>query len=237
MEIGQKELVILNYARDYNNHIIRTPPHANYKLQSLDQRFMEWFRTAYSKPLGLWMRKPCPSKHRKRNLQACCHLDVVRSGFTCTAVHRSNPGIFTELEFLPSQLYSLLQTNARAAKFISSESSQNTNCKSFQETYQLPPGLKVSILKNCHHWQLLVKNRFQVPGKHNFTWDPYKAAWEKRTQWKVTVGRRGKNSKAHHWYLWDNLQWTREKGVTPMEKQQLKYKIMYIICIEILDKN
>lgn len=69
----------------------------------------------------------------KETLQACFHLDVVRSGFTCIAVHRLNPGIFTELVFLASQLHSLLQTDARPEEFISSEFSQNKNCKSFQE--------------------------------------------------------------------------------------------------------
>ncbi|XP_063243879.1 uncharacterized protein LOC134543053 isoform X5 [Bacillus rossius redtenbacheri] len=109
---SHKNLAVLCYASEHNVHMISTPPHTTHKLQLLDRTLMKPFKNAYAESCALWMRQNAGLRIKENEIAGLvssayrkyCHLDIASNGFSCTDIYHFNPGVFSDLDFIPSLL-------------------------------------------------------------------------------------------------------------------------------------
>lgn len=109
---SHKELAVIEYARANNIHMLSTPPHTTHKLQPLDRVFFKPFKSAYASACALWIRSNSCARISDFDVAAlvnsafskAARLDIAQSGFKCSGIYPFNRDIFTELDFLPSQM-------------------------------------------------------------------------------------------------------------------------------------
>lgn len=134
---SHKELDVIMYARENNVHMLSVPPHTTHKLQPLDRTFMKPFKGAYQVACSLWMRanpglrindydiaKLVADAYRK-----VCRLDIAENGFKCTGIYPLNSQIFTDLDFMGSELTNVTNSpsKSRVAVQQSGETSTGTS--------------------------------------------------------------------------------------------------------------
>lgn len=94
--------------------MLSSPPH---KMQPLDRVVMRPFKAAYNTACSIWMRKYRPLKIAQKNIAGLintayatiCRMDLAQSAFQCTGLRPLNPGVFTTLDFMPSEHYRALE--------------------------------------------------------------------------------------------------------------------------------
>jgi len=74
---SNKDLKVIEYARDNHIHMLSTPPHATHKFQPLDRVFFKPFKQTYGSASASWMRQNPGAR-----LTECDVAGLVNTAFT-----------------------------------------------------------------------------------------------------------------------------------------------------------
>jgi hypothetical protein len=167
-------------------------------------------------------------------------------GFFCTGIHPLNPGIFTEIDFLPSLLTDLPETSYNHERGHNSSVSSAMEAETATAS-RMPTCTKANIdspsTSNCH--VSILKELSPIPDASSrrrtdrkrksqrskiLTSGPYKAAVAEKAQQKVIAGTRGRKCKRTLSMVQSKV--SREKRTTLVENQQLKLKRPYALFVQ-----
>lgn len=109
---SHKSLDVINFCRAHYIHLISSPPHTTHKLQPLDRTFMKPFKNAYHERCDLWLRANAGARITDYDIAGLvgeaftkvARLDIAVSGFKCTGIYPFNKSIFSDLDYLPSDM-------------------------------------------------------------------------------------------------------------------------------------
>lgn len=144
---SHKDLDVIEHARKHHIHMLSTPPHTTHKLQPLDRTFMKPFKSAYSDACDLWMRSNPGvriSEYEIAGLVASAfnrvsRIDIVINGFRCTGIHPFNRNIFTDLDYLGSDMTNVLESHRPVSEPSISGLPRATHLSSQQTEPKLTP--------------------------------------------------------------------------------------------------
>ncbi|CAB3221193.1 unnamed protein product [Arctia plantaginis] len=113
---SHKTLEVINLCRENHIHLISSPPHTTHKLQPLDRTFMKPFKDAYNQRCDMWMRANAGSRITDHDIAGLVNkaftkvvrLDIAVSGFKCTGIHPFDRHLFSDLDYLPSNMTKIL---------------------------------------------------------------------------------------------------------------------------------
>jgi hypothetical protein len=85
------------------------PPHATYKLQSLDHSVLKSFKTAFSEACARWIQNYSYLKITM-DIAGCvnilftniCRIGLGKSAFSCTGISPLNRRMFSDIDLFPS---------------------------------------------------------------------------------------------------------------------------------------
>lgn len=154
---SHKDLNVILFAKTHHVHMISLPPHTTHKMQPLDRAVMRPFKAAYNQACGVWMRKYRPLKISQKDVAglvntaytSICRMDLAQSAFACTGLWPLNPGVFTELDFIPSEHFREPEpidcesgsVNLEARQLVSSTHSEKSNLLESTVTSLTPANL------------------------------------------------------------------------------------------------
>lgn len=109
---SHKTLAVINLCRQNYIHLISSPPHTTHKLQPLDRTFMKPFKDAYNQRCDMWMRANAGSRITDYDIAGLVNeaftkvarLDIAVSGFKCTGIHPFDRHLFSDLDYLASNM-------------------------------------------------------------------------------------------------------------------------------------
>ncbi|XP_036146776.1 uncharacterized protein LOC118646934 [Monomorium pharaonis] len=109
---SHKSLDVINFCREHNIHLISSPPHTTHKLQPLDRTFMKPFKNAYHERCDMWMRANAGARITDYDIAGLvgeaftkvARLDIAVSGFKCTGIYPFDKNIFSDIDYLPSDM-------------------------------------------------------------------------------------------------------------------------------------
>ncbi|XP_022819194.1 uncharacterized protein LOC111351487 isoform X1 [Spodoptera litura] len=109
---SHKTLEVINWCRDNNIHLISSPPHTTHKLQPLDRSFMKPFKNAYNEQCGMWIRANAGARITEYDIaglvsdafKKVARYEIAAAGFRCTGIYPFNENIFSDLDYLPSDI-------------------------------------------------------------------------------------------------------------------------------------
>lgn len=119
---SHKTLDVINFCRDNHIFLLSTPPHTTHKLQPLDRSFMKPFKNAYNERCGMWMRANAGARLTEYDIaglvaeafKKVARYEIAEAGFRCTGIHPFNINIFTDLDYLPSDITNIPLDNEAA---------------------------------------------------------------------------------------------------------------------------
>lgn len=133
---SHKDLDVILYARENYVHMLSFPPHTTHKLQPLDRTFMKPFKNCYNAACSLWMRANPGLRINDYDIaklvadayKQVCRLDIAENGFKCTGIYPINPQIFSDLDFMGSDITNIAhQTPSDATDATSEDTATNAS--------------------------------------------------------------------------------------------------------------
>lgn len=117
---SHKDLDVIEFARENHIHMLSTPPHTTHKLQPLDRTFMKPFKSAYNDACDLWMRSNPAiriSEYEIAGLVASAfnrvsRMDIAVNGFRCTGIHPFDRSVFSDLDFMGSDMTNITESHS-----------------------------------------------------------------------------------------------------------------------------
>jgi len=109
---SHKSLDVINFCRTNHIYLISLPPHTTHKLQPLDRTFMKPFKNAYHERCDMWMRANVGARITDYDIAGLvgeaftkvARLDIAVSGFKCTGIYPFDRNIFSDIDYLPSDV-------------------------------------------------------------------------------------------------------------------------------------
>ncbi|XP_067216924.1 uncharacterized protein [Linepithema humile] len=154
---SHKELAVINFAKENHVHMLSTPPHTTHKLQLLDRVFMKPFKNAYYEVCALWMRANAGVRISEyeivsfvaKSFNQVARLQIATSGFQCTGIYPYNPNIFTDLDFLPSEITDIpVENDPKTGNLLNLPINPSTSSNKLPQPFQAP-GPSAEKIKNC----------------------------------------------------------------------------------------
>jgi len=143
---------MINYCRENGIILLSFPPHTSHKLQPLDRSVYGPFKRFYNAAADSWMKSNpgktmviynIPSLIKAALPNAATSKNII-SGFTSTGIWPFNKDVFTEEDYLPSEVTNrLLVTENVTSDSVSNETIDNQkNMNEYTKEIPSTPGLK-----------------------------------------------------------------------------------------------
>ncbi|CAH1987730.1 unnamed protein product [Acanthoscelides obtectus] len=124
---SHKDLDVIEFARKNNIHMLSTPPHTTHKLQPLDRTFMKPFKSAYNDACDLWMRANPAIRISEYEIAGfvaiafnrVSRMDIAVNGFHCTGIHPFDRNIFSDLDFIGSDMTNVTESQSATESSLS----------------------------------------------------------------------------------------------------------------------
>lgn len=151
---SHRAITILDYAHENNVVLLTVPPHSTHKLQPLDVSVYGPFGRYFQYAIDRW-QKAHPSQHvtffdigeifSEAYLKAATPANAI-SGFRKTGIIDCDIGVFTDLDFLPSQVTEIEEQNTirleNNSTFTNLPSTSNQNAEEIATTSRTVEGIQ-----------------------------------------------------------------------------------------------
>lgn len=144
---------MINYCRENGIVLLSFPPHTSHKLQPLDRSVYGPFKRFYNAAADSWMKNNPGKTMVIYNIPSLVKVALpnaatprnITSGFTSTGIWPFNKDIFTEEDYLPSEVTNRLLVD-NSSENVSNEIIPTDNLENIRkQTQEIPPA---PILKN-----------------------------------------------------------------------------------------
>ncbi|KAK9694400.1 DDE superfamily endonuclease [Popillia japonica] len=111
-DASHKDLDVIEFARNNHIHMLSTPLYTTHKLQPLDRTFMKPFKSAYNDACASWMRSYPDVRISEYEIAGFAssaftrvsRMDIAISGYRCTGIHPFNRNVFSDVDFIGSDM-------------------------------------------------------------------------------------------------------------------------------------